>query len=224
MPRRKISFTNGHYYHIYNRGTEKRKIFLDKSDYDRFITGMIEFNTEKPIGSLFQNSFRELSTRGTKLVEIVAYCLNPNHYHFILRQNTENGVSNFMLRLTGGYARYFNEKYQRNGSLFQGPFQAVQIADDHYLKHLSVYVNLNNLAHQLPKKDLALTRTSWEQYSPDTYHAATINKEFVPVQNAFILSFFKDKEDYSQFALATLGDIKRKKAEKKIDKRYLEQD
>lgn len=92
---RKHSFTNGEFYHIFNRGVEKRNIFLDKTDFERFLKSIEEFNTIKPIGSLYENSFlkNKLGSRTTKsrLVNVVCYCLNPNHYHFILEQRSEGG-------------------------------------------------------------------------------------------------------------------------------------
>jgi len=77
------------------------------------------------------------------LVEIIVYCLNPNHYHIILRQVSEGGVSKFMLKLSSGYSSYFNKKNKRSGSLFQGRFKAVHIDSNEYLLYLSAYVNKN---------------------------------------------------------------------------------
>ena len=107
---RKIIFAEGEFYHIYNRGTDKRTIFLDDQDFARFLQSMIEFNTTNPIGSLYQNSFHKnknqlrslasksdtVSGEDEKLVEIIAYCLNPNHFHFVLRQISDRGIAQFM--------------------------------------------------------------------------------------------------------------------------------
>jgi len=87
-----------YYYHIYNRGTDKRKIFLEKWDYVRFLN--------EP-----------------KLVDIICYCLNSNHYHLLVKQTTKNGISKFMHKLSLGYTSYFNDKYRRIGSLFQGKYK-----------------------------------------------------------------------------------------------------
>jgi putative transposase len=126
---RKIKFQNEYYYHIYNRGVDKREIFLDDKDYIRFITSMREFNQAKPIGSLYRLNQLRRGTASLRfavanrreavpLVEIICYCLNPNHYHFILKQNTEKGISEFIKRLATGHTTYFNLKYNRSGSLF----------------------------------------------------------------------------------------------------------
>ncbi len=95
MSLRKTAFVEGEYYHIYNRGVDKRNIFSDKSDLNRFLQSMKEFNTKNPIGSLFENSFlkeKELGGKASKLVEFIAYCLNSNHYHFIITPLVEKGI------------------------------------------------------------------------------------------------------------------------------------
>ncbi|MCK4918713.1 MAG: transposase, partial [Candidatus Pacebacteria bacterium] len=127
---RTIKFIVGEYYHIYNRGTDKRIIFNDKWDLERFFQSMIEFNTTDSIGSIYQSKYHKketLSTRGTKLVDFICYSLNPNHYHFILTPLVENGIEKFIHKLGGGYTRYFNEKNKRTGVLFQGAYKAIHI-------------------------------------------------------------------------------------------------
>ena len=104
-----MTFANGEFYHIYNRGVDKRSIFEDTYDLDRFFQSMKEFNSVVPIGSIYENSFNRLGgktaksvVRSEKLVEFVCYCLNINHYHFIIEQVVEGGISEFMRRLGGG--------------------------------------------------------------------------------------------------------------------------
>ena len=153
MANRKSSFVIGEHYHIFNRGVDKRIIFSDRYDIHRFFQSMIEFNTVDPIGSLYENSFLQLGGEtpkfGEKLVNIIAYCLNPNHFHLILEQLKDGGISEFMKRLAGGYTGYFNQKNDRSGSLFQGVFKDVHIDSNEYLLHASAYVNLNDRVHQL---------------------------------------------------------------------------
>ncbi|HDQ22785.1 MAG TPA: hypothetical protein ENN28_02300 [Candidatus Uhrbacteria bacterium] len=109
---RKVKFENGKFYHIYNRGVDKREVFEDEGDYERFLKYIKEIlsSEAKPFS-------RRLSLEGA--VELICYCLNPNHYHLILRQLKENGISNFMHLLATSYTMFFNTKYQRSGSLFQ---------------------------------------------------------------------------------------------------------
>lgn len=124
---REVVFQIGEYYHIYNRGVDGRDIFCNAKDYLRFLRGMREFNRIEPIGSLYQltkiprkppEAFNKLVQRGSTpfkgvepLIKIVCYCLNANHYHLLIKQKTEDGISEFMKRVNGGYTCYFNYKY-----------------------------------------------------------------------------------------------------------------
>ena len=141
-------FTNGEFYHIYNRGVEKRKIFLDKKDYFRFLHDLFEFNDADETLNLNYYYYGSPTTiverRPRKLlVDVLAFALMPNHYHLLLRQRRENGISKFLQKLAGGYTRYFNEKRERSGVLFQGKFKAKHINDDRYLRHLLLYLHTN---------------------------------------------------------------------------------
>src|SRR3989344_3252705 len=210
---RKIKFANGEFYHIYNRGTDKRAIFCDKYDFDRFIQSMTEFNSTKPIGSLFENSFRDqLGVRDAKLVNIVAYCLNPNHSHLILEQRQKDGISKFMGRLGGGYVSHFNIKYKRIGTLFQGRFKAIHIDSNEYLLHLSAYVNLNNKVHRIKGE---FFRSSWNEY---------LNKNKTNLSRPdIILKQFSNSDEYKNFAESSLKDIlERKERRKEMENLLLE--
>lgn len=207
----KNEITTGEFYHIYNRGVEKRDIFDDQYDMDRFYQSMIEFNSIEPIGSIFENSFIKdpqnpfsLKTR-EKLVEFVAYCLNPNHYHFILEQLVDNGISIFMQRL-GGYTMYFNEKYERSGALFQGRYKAKHISSNDYLLHTSAYVNLNNEVHQLGGSTSKFEiKSSWKEYTDDNGNQDGFCKKKI------ILDQFKSAKGYEMFAREALSLMQEKK-------------
>ena len=147
---RNLEFTTEEYYHIFNRGNNKREVFLEKYDLDRFFLSMQEFNSVNPIGSIYERRFeKEKLDSELKLVEFVCYCLNPNHYHFLVKQLVDHGIAKFMHRLGTGYTKYFNQKYENIGSLFQGTYKAKHIDTNEYLLHLSAYINLNSKAHQL---------------------------------------------------------------------------
>ena len=163
---RKTKFQNEYYYHIYNRGVDKREFFCDEKDYLRFLRSMREFNSIKPIGSLYrQNQLKRLAHEDTEdteclrrhsvssvsLVEIIAYCLNQNHYHLILKQKVDYGISKFMHKLGMAYSKYFNEKYNRSGSLFQGSYKSVPIKTDSQLLYVSAYINGNPEIHKIAK-------------------------------------------------------------------------
>ncbi|QQG42921.1 MAG: transposase [Candidatus Giovannonibacteria bacterium] len=197
---RKEVFSVGEFYHIYNRGTDKRKIFLDKYDFERFLQSMQEFNTLKPIGSIYENSFVKnqlgsSASKQRKLVNCVAYCLNPNHYHFILQQTEERGVEKFMQRLGTGFTNYFNNKYHRSGVLFQGKFKSRHIDSNEYLLHISAYVNLNDRIHRLGSR---ASKSSWEEY---------VEKQKGTCEKKIILDQFRNIAEYKTFAKESLKDI-----------------
>jgi len=144
---RKFSFAPGEYYHIYNRGTDKRKIFLDWRDHWRFIALLYVANSQSVIHLSDHEGKDPISLldlpREKILVDIGAYCLMPNHFHLLIRETGDGNISRFMLKLQTGYPMYFNKKYQRAGSLFEGPFRAKHIDNDNYLKYLFAYIHLN---------------------------------------------------------------------------------
>ena len=169
---RKLEFSEGEFYHIYNRGVDKRTIFLKIEDLERFFEGMSLFNNTQSIGSLERNARRHGVSTGEedRLVRFIAYCLNPNHFHFILEQVAEKGIAKFMHKLGMGHSKYINTKYKRSGALFQGSFKAIHIDSNEYLLHLSAYINLNHIAHGRGHLVSTLSRTSWEEYIKENFN------------------------------------------------------
>ncbi|MBU3942974.1 transposase [Patescibacteria group bacterium] len=157
---RKIKFEVGKIYHIYNRGVNKCLIFNDESDMWRFIQALYLFNdVDSSFNILYQierenkgkmnfnllKDFIEKNKENRKpLVRIMVDCLMPNHFHLILEEIEEDGISRFMHKLAIGYTGYFNKKYNRVGGLFQGPFKAVEIKDDLQLQYVLAYINIIN--------------------------------------------------------------------------------
>jgi putative transposase len=147
---RKFKLSVGEYYHIYNRGVEKRDIFLDSGDYNRFLILLYLLNSsiEKPVnlrdykGLTFVDFFK-VERVGERLVEIGAFCLMKNHFHLLIKEVVDNGISLFMQRLSTAYTMYFNSKNERSGSLFQGTFKAELADTDEYLRYLFSYIHLN---------------------------------------------------------------------------------
>ena len=210
---RKEHLVNNEYYHIFNRGVDKRELFLGRDDKERFFQSMVEFNVANPIGSIFENSFRKDKNnplgnsvpKQDKLVEFVCYCVNPNHYHFLLKQLIDNGVEKFMHRLGVGYTNYFNKRYDRTGSLFQGRYKAVHIDSNKYLLHLSAYINLNNKVHKLGNS-VPKWMSSWEEYKNNTDGFC---------EKDIVLGQFNNAAEYKDFAESSLMDIlERKEMEK----------
>jgi len=169
---RKNPFVNGEYYHIYNRGVDKRDIFMSKKDLSRFIQSVKEFNTILPVGNLRDvlrdrldcGHWKRREKSGNPLVSIICYCFNPNHFHFVLKQMVDGGVSEFLRRLSGGYSRYFNKVYNRSGALFQGKFKAHLINNDQYFLKIFPYVNVNYLIHDIPEEKNNLVIASDKEY------------------------------------------------------------
>ena len=133
MPRRLISFIPGVYYHLYNRGVNRKKIFFEDRNYQFFL-----FNVERYI---------------FPLADLIAYCLMPNHYHLLIyiRETSEvtSEVSRAMMRLSVSYTKTINLRYNRVGPLFQGAFQAKYVESDLYLSHLIGYIHLNPVTSEL---------------------------------------------------------------------------
>ncbi len=228
MTTRRTPLATTEYYHIYNRGVDKRVIFTDRYDVDRFFRSMVAFNTVEPVGSLREadlerknslpESLRESLRSGGEtpvnhdpLVDIIAYCLNPNHFHLLLRQKVDGGVSEFMRRLSGGYTWYFNNKYDRSGALFQGRFKSSHIDVNEYFLHVSVYVNLNFRVHKYRGKDLENILSSWDEYM-----GVCAPQNRICTKDS-ILGQFKTEKAYADFAEKSLiGILERKRLAKEL--------
>jgi REP element-mobilizing transposase RayT len=180
MATRKIKFEIGNYYHVYNRGVDKRDIISDPHDELRFLHSLNIFNTTESVGSVLEYNKRNkkggnpVST--SRLVEIIAFNLLGNHYHLVLRQLIDGGISQFMKSLGGGYTKYFNEKHDRSGSLFQGAFKATFIPEENLEKFVA-YTNLNHVVHKVgtPTSNWG-RRSSWEQYNNKAHGIVEINR------------------------------------------------
>ncbi|MBI5456134.1 transposase [Candidatus Kaiserbacteria bacterium] len=149
-------------YHVLNRGVDKRTIFLDDQDRHRFVHDLFIFNDSKPAEnteyfySRTTKSVESIDLRGRykdgykpdkrkQIVDIHAWCLMGNHYHLLLSSRVDNGITKFLMKLNVGYAKYFNERYKRAGTLFQGRTKKVRIATDAHFMHIMNYIHLNPL-------------------------------------------------------------------------------
>jgi putative transposase len=215
----RIKYITGEYYHIYNRGVERRNVFLDEADYFRFILGMREFND---INSVF-NLHRLQKTSEIKffqdkkpLVKFVCYSLMPNHFHFLLRQLEDGGISKFMQKLGTGYTKYFNKRYERDGVLFQGVFKAKHIPIDEYLLHLSRYIHLNVLSLIEPdwvSKGVEDKSKAYQFLRRYKWHSLPFWLEDKPnlikLEREIVLDQFLSKKHYKDFLLDWVGrDLK----------------
>ena len=163
MPYRKEQFINGEIYHIIIRAIDDNLIFKDIDDYYRGIFSIYEFNNAKPVTIRERRKARakikkEVADRGPasvdsrdKLVEVLAFCIMPNHLHLLAHQLQDRGVVKFMSKLNTGYGGYFNRKYGRKGYVFQDRFLAVHIENENQLKNIFVYIHTNPIALIEPK-------------------------------------------------------------------------
>lgn len=217
--------TNNTIYHVYNRGVDKRKVFLCDADYLRFIHDLFEFNDTEPALKLnyyigqkpsSEVGLPKMERKPRKLiVDILAFCLMPNHFHLMLRQNKENGITDFMHKLGTGYTNYFNKKYERSGALFQGKYKFVPIKEDGHFVHLPYYIHLNPLDLKFPEwkdkriKDRKKAIKFLENYRWSSFLDYIGKKNFPSVTSReFLLDFFSGPGNYKKETLQWLEEIK----------------
>lgn len=187
---RKNYLENG-YYHLYNRGVEKRIIFQDDQDYKVFLS-YLKLYLEPPNppkerlvninNTIFATIERPLKNFNNE-ISLLAYCLMPNHFHLLVKQKSLKGIASFTQSLLTKYSTYFNKRYERVGPLFQGVYKAVSIDEENYLLHLSRYIHLNP-THDAKVRPLRSTYSSYGDYLGER-KTGWLNTEL-------ILSFFKN--------------------------------
>lgn len=154
MTRRNEPFVVGEWYHCYNRSIEKRIAFEDVRDYHRFLELLYLANDQSPLrrDDIGTRKFEEVLRipRGKKLVAIGAFCLMPNHFHVVLKEVSEGGITTFMRKIGTAYTLYFNSRHERMGNLFLKPFQSRPVSASHPLQHLVSYVHCNPVALSEP--------------------------------------------------------------------------
>jgi len=212
-------------YHILNRSTDKRKIFLDDKDYFRFIHDLFEFNDQlAAINTGFwfrQRQFSGLQSRYSRyfeqeeerekrkfLVNILAFCLMPNHYHLLLTPVVEGGITDFMRKLNVGYAKYFNQKYKRVGVLFQSRYKSIIITQESHFIHLPYYIHLNPLDLEFSEwregelKNYKEAMRFLEHYRWSSFLDYIGKSNFPSVtQREFLLEFLGGSEQYKKDTL-----------------------
>lgn len=179
---RKEVFVTGGYYHLYNRGVDKRVTFMDDVDRRRFLDSMAS----------------ALEEDGASSVTIVAYALMPNHFHFLVEQSADGGISAFMQRLGTAYTQYFNKRHERSGSLFQGTFKAVPVKTDGQMLHLTRYIHRNPI--DLYEGRGGSERWAWLKRYRWSSLAAYLGLRFDGVTNGkTILEHFSGPHDYLSY-------------------------
>lgn len=204
MPLRTTPLITGQYYHVFNRGINKQPIFSKRREYKRALGAFqfYSFTTQKLRLSKFlllsqterERLWIQMTNINNRLVDILCYCLMPNHFHFLLEQRIDNGISKFMSDFQNSYTRYFNTSHRGIGPLLQGQFKAVRIEDDEQLLHLSRYIHLNPYTSFIVKDIENLLEYTWSSLPEyiSKIEAAFCNKEQ-------ILSQFSSPEAYKSF-------------------------
>src|SRR3989344_3364904 len=144
------------YYHVFNRGVEKKPVFLDKRDYARFLFLILYFqsptgfyNLSRPVTSFVRSltfnvdKEKEAAVIKNRTIELGAFCLIPNHFHLLIREVEEKGTAKYMQRVLTAYAKYFNTKYKHSGHVFQGTYKVNHVEDNDQLLYLSAYIHKN---------------------------------------------------------------------------------
>lgn len=204
MAYRITPFVNQNYYHIYNRGIEKRNIFSNDKDYQRFLQTLHYYQFTGPKPPFSRKNlliYRKTDfSRNPKLVEIICYCLMPNHFHLLLRQIQEGGIQKFIQQALNSYTKYFNTKHDRIGPLLQGAFKAISIETDEQLMHVSRYIHLNPFVSNLIQDLKSYPYSSYSDYLDLTSYSLC-HKE--PV-----LALFKNPNKYKEFVTDHSGYAK----------------
>lgn len=199
---RKLVFRNEEIYHVFNRGIERRSTFTDKKEFER-MQKLVKFYRHKNIPLRFSQVIQQPEEIREKILnalymservtDILSYCIMSNHFHFLLKQTTDKGISTFVSNITNAYTKYFNTKHQRIGPLFEGVFKAVHIESDEQLVHVSRYIHLNPVVSGIISEN-ELESYQWSSY-PE--YLSLSNQEIS--QTDLILSMFKSPKDYQEF-------------------------
>lgn len=214
MPHRRVVITPGEIYHVFNRSVGKIPIFIGTREYTRALEVLDFYRYGKPplkfsrynVLSKEQKAafLNNLKTQHPKIVEVFAFCLMPNHIHLLLRENEVKGISTLMRNFQNSYAKYFNTKFERTGTLFQSMFKAVRIETDAQLLHVCRYIHLNPLTSYLVRDATELDNYQWSSWMD--YNNGS---ESDLVNTPFISGHFPTKEKFRAFTLDQI-DYQRK--------------
>ncbi len=200
MPYRDIGFENTSFYHVFNRGVNKQSIFDSERDYERFLQTIIyyQFSGPKPKFSNQKRYKAKDFKKNFKIINLICYCLMPNHFHLLIQQATDSGIREFMSKLSNSYTKYFNTKHNRIGPLFQGEFKAVLIETDQQLVHVSRYIHLNPLVSEITKDLTLYPYSSFPEFTKSSSSQLCVTQPILQFfQKSSYESFIHDYEDYA---------------------------
>lgn len=203
---RNIPIIAGNYYHIFNRGNNKQFIFKESNDFIRFLFLILYFQSSVSISHISRlvstyhnNNIFNVDDEVMKniidnrYIELVGFVLMPNHFHLIVLESKEGGISKYMQRVLNSYTKYFNTKYEQTGHLFQGPYKAVHIGDDNQLSYLSAYQHRN--PRELKKWKNREVEYPWSSYQD----YAKENRWGKLLLSNIITDKFDSGEEYREF-------------------------
>lgn len=207
MPRRKTVLATNEIYHIFNRSIAKQEIFssavslrkvIEIVDFYRFPQKM-RLSKFKNLSKKLREDYLFSLKRETSLVEVYAFAFMPNHYHFLLKQIQDKGISLFISNFQNSFAKYFNIKNDRNGALFQNSFKGKRVETDEQLLHISRYIHLNPVTSYIIEFDDLI----FYPYTSFIYYHKKTNNSFVNTE--FLMKFFSSQEDYNNFVKDQVG-------------------
>lgn len=206
-------FAPNNYYHVYNRGVGKQDIFLDDEDRKFFLNRLKEnlFPAEKRVpllqggkpSSFVKGKIYIRKTLPTGAFSLISYCLMPNHFHFLIRQNENLPISKLIAKLCTGYSMYFNKKTERVGSLFQGAFKAILVDSDSYLLWLTAYIHQNPTTAGLVKNP--------EDYQWSSYLDYIESRNGMLCAKDSVTGQFSNIAEYRKFVEESFEKIKQRK-------------
>lgn len=205
-----IKIAPGEYYHICNRAVNKQIIFHDTRDYFRFLFLILYFQspivfrqTGRLVKEFVLSSALDIKDEVVKkrTVELVAFCIMPNHFHLVVKELEEGAIAAYMQRVLTAYSKYYNTKYEKSGHVFQGPYRAIHISNDNQLKYLSAYIHRN-------PRELAGWRNKEDKYRWSSYQDYIAENRWGDLLALnIVLGQFKDKKQYHEFVKTSTAKL-----------------
>lgn len=209
MPYRTTPLVQGEFYHVFNRSIARQPIFTRKDEYQRGLEVLNYYSYQKPplrfshykrLTFLKKADFLAGLEGSKKIVQLLAFCLMPNHVHFLIKEIEDGGISRYMSNFQNSYAKYFNIKNDRTGSLFQTRFKAVRIETDEQLLHVMRYIHLNPLTSFIIRDVNQLENYLWTSFS------VYLGKQHLnSIETSFILNYFRSLKEFINFTYDQVG-------------------
>ena len=213
--RRKVQFAPGFYYHLCNKSNDGSSIFLDDRDYARMLFFILFYQFSTPFFNIGRSiSYFEKHTKfniseeeikrllPARVVELNAFAIMPNHFHLLIQEKAKGGISKYLQRLQGGYAKYFNTRYQRGGHVFRGSFRAVPVEKDKQLLYLSAYIHRNpRVLERWKNREISYPWSSYQDFAKENRWEELLNP-------AIILDQFSSMKAHKEFVETSSAKLK----------------